>query len=316
MSAIHILLERLGYGEPLHAGRLTMIQLLDAGAMECPGYMLLDAAEAEGLATVSEVSESGSVPELLLTNNGERPLFLLDGEEVVGAKQNRIINLSLLVPGLTIQRVPVSCVEAGRWNAVSAHFSRSDRAFFSRGRARKARDVTESLAAAGQRRTDQGAVWDDVSDVMARFSVASETSAVADVYADRGDSLDALLESLSAAEGAVGAVFLIDGEAVGMELFDATATWASLMPKILRSYGLDAVGASTSALVEDAGVDHVGATAFLASVRDAEAQAFPADGLGEDLRFIDAAVTGGALHAEGRIVHLCAFAAPDAVVGR
>ena len=71
--------------------------LLRDGAGE-PGYLLLDEAVRQGLARVTEVSAAGSVPELKLVNDADRPVLLLDGEELVGAKQNRIVNLSILVP--------------------------------------------------------------------------------------------------------------------------------------------------------------------------------------------------------------------------
>jgi hypothetical protein len=42
------------------------------------------------------VSEGGSVPHLLFINDAMRPVLLLDGEELVGAKQNRVLNLTVL----------------------------------------------------------------------------------------------------------------------------------------------------------------------------------------------------------------------------
>jgi len=39
------------------------------------------------------------VPELLVINQGERAVLLVDGEELVGAKQNRVLNTSVLVRG-------------------------------------------------------------------------------------------------------------------------------------------------------------------------------------------------------------------------
>src|SRR5690606_1658034 len=82
---------------------------------------LLGAADARrgagvGGAEVTGVSEAGAVPHLRLLNRGAGQVFLLDGEELAGAKQNRILNLSLLVPGGTALDIPVSCVEQGRWS--------------------------------------------------------------------------------------------------------------------------------------------------------------------------------------------------------
>ena len=51
-----------------------------------------------------------------MTNKGEIPILILAGEELVGAKQNRLGKRDLfLVAGLSTLTVPVSCVEQGRW---------------------------------------------------------------------------------------------------------------------------------------------------------------------------------------------------------
>src|ERR1700730_11677852 len=62
-----------------------------------------------------EVSEAGSVLFLKVVNGADRQLLLLDGEELLGAKQNRILNTTVLVDAHTEVIIPVSCVEQGRW---------------------------------------------------------------------------------------------------------------------------------------------------------------------------------------------------------
>ncbi len=59
-------------------------------------YLTLDQALAGGL-RIRETSESGSVPELAVENPLADRVLLYDGEELVGAKQNRILNVSVLV---------------------------------------------------------------------------------------------------------------------------------------------------------------------------------------------------------------------------
>ncbi len=60
-------------------------------------YMLLRDALVAGLVTIREVSERGSVPDLLVDNRAGRPVLIVDGKEFVGAKQNRVANLTLLI---------------------------------------------------------------------------------------------------------------------------------------------------------------------------------------------------------------------------
>ena len=63
------------------------------------------------------------MPELVVENPLDERVLLYDGEELVGAKQNRILNVSVLVEAKSTLQIPVSCVEQGRWSRASASFS-------------------------------------------------------------------------------------------------------------------------------------------------------------------------------------------------
>src|SRR5262249_33858973 len=78
-------------------------------------YATLDDALAAGTLEVTEVSEGGSVPTLKVSNRADRMVFLMAGEQLIGAKQNRVLNASIMVGALTELPISVSCVEAGRW---------------------------------------------------------------------------------------------------------------------------------------------------------------------------------------------------------
>ena len=73
-------------------------------------YIMLDEALDEGLIEVVEVDEEGSVPELRVTNRSPKMILVLDGEELVGAKQNRIVNTTILIQAKSTTVIPVSCV--------------------------------------------------------------------------------------------------------------------------------------------------------------------------------------------------------------
>lgn len=74
-------------GTPVQFENLTMHPLLAEDGGD-PDYLTLDEALDSGTARVTEVSEAGSVPELRFDNGGDRRVLLLDGEELVGEKQN------------------------------------------------------------------------------------------------------------------------------------------------------------------------------------------------------------------------------------
>src|SRR5262245_50344859 len=102
-------------GEPLSFANLKIYPILADGADATQRYDTLDFAMTKGTAQVSEVG-SGEVPTLSLANKGKAPLFIMTGDIVKGAKQDRISAHDVLLDE-SKQRIPLSvyCVEQGRW---------------------------------------------------------------------------------------------------------------------------------------------------------------------------------------------------------
>ena len=304
MTAINTALQAVSLGEVQTFANLQITPLL-AATTGTADYLTLSEAQALGLAVVTEVSDAGSVPTLLLENTADKAVFLLDGEELVGAKQNRILNLTLLVPAKTTLEIPVSCVEQGRWSHRTREFASAERTFFSKGRARKAARVSENLREWGDRHADQGEVWEDISGKMASMDVASATHAIADAYEHFSGSVEEYVAAFNTSDTQLGACFAINGRIRGVELFDVSATCAKLMPKLIRSYALDAIEEQQEAATNDA----QSVAAFIQAVAAAPVGSFKALGEGEDLRIHSKSIAGGALAARDRVVHLCAFSA-------
>src|SRR4029450_650275 len=110
------------------------------------------------------------------------PILMIDGEELVGARQNRILNLSVLAPGRRSLEIPVSCVEQGRWAWKSRRFTTSDRIIYAKLRRANIESVSASLRGRGRRHTDQYQVWSSVSAKSARLDVRSDTWAASALY--------------------------------------------------------------------------------------------------------------------------------------
>ena len=278
----------------------------DAGTAD---YLTLDEALEQKCSEVTEVSEGGSVPELKFVNSGKRPVFLLDGEQLIGAKQNRVLNLSILVAGGRTIIIPVSCVEAGRWRHRTSHFSSDQSLYYAEGRARKMAQVSLSLSSTGQRRSDQSKVWEDIREKSSRFSVVSDTSAMSDIFEKEEARLKDYEQSFQVREGQSGAVFAINGKIVGLDLFDSAETLKKLFPKLLQSYGLDALdhdrreSSGRKAACGSKDVD-----TFLKSITEAEAEEFDAVGEGRDVRLSGKELAGAALIVDNRVIHMSAFA--------
>jgi hypothetical protein len=303
MSIVAETLSRLAVGAPVSHRGLSVLPLTAPAAGE-PFYLTLDDALAAGSLRIGEVSVAGSVPELRVENRGERPVLLLDGEELVGAKQNRVLNVSVLAPPKATITVPVSCVEQRRWRETSRTFSSSGRAHHASGRAHRSESVSAAMRLSGERHSDQLEVWADIEAKAEQLAVDSATMAMADLYEHRRADLDRYAALGVAQPGQIGALFARRAQVVGLECFDCAPVLAKLLPKIVRSYALDALE-DDAVPSREVGPD--AAVAFLDRVRIAGTDAFPGVGLGTDLRVSGTGLAGGALAYEGRIVHLVAF---------
>ncbi|MEX2178505.1 MAG: DUF6569 family protein [Gemmatimonadaceae bacterium] len=296
------LLDRARLGAPVSSKALTMVPIHLDGEQPSVDYLPLGQAIARGRAQLTEISEGGSVPLLAVKNDSDFALFILDGEELLGAKQNRVVNLSILVPPRSILPIPVSCVEHGRWSFRTRSFDVSPNTLFAAGRADQMAAVTMCLKQHGQRHGDQAGVWGAVDERAAACGTRSPTSAMKDIYDDREAAIAELLAGLTPQPRQAGAVFALGGRVVGMELFETPEMFLTYFNKIARGYALDATVEPEHAAFEPGDADEL-----LRALRRASAERFKAVGLGEDIRIDDAAVQGGALVLDDRLVHLAAF---------
>jgi hypothetical protein len=207
-----------------------------------PRYELLR-AETLNFVEVTETSQSGSVPELQVVNKLDVRVFLMDGQELIGAKQNRILNTDVLVPAKSSVKIPVSCVERGRWRHVSQAFHGGKSASH-RTRSAKLSRVHQNLKSAGRHDADQGAVWDEVAKSLKGSGASSPTSALSDAYAQRDVALREFRGSLKLPKGAVGVAVFQAGKFQGLDLFDRHSTLQYFWESLVDSYAIDLLEAA------------------------------------------------------------------------
>lgn len=268
-------------------------------------YLLLDEALKDELIEVEEVDNEGSVPDLRVFNKSPHMILILDGEELVGAKQNRIVNTTILVDRNTTLLIPVSCVEHGRWSYDTPRFQSKNRMMSSNLRARKAEQVMYSVRSSGAYRSDQGAIWDEIADKSVRMEAASPTGAMGAMYEKRGDTIREYTKNFHLIDSQIGAVFMINGEVVGMDVFGKPPTFSLVFDKLIDSYALDAIDGydpekETKALKS-------AVTRFQKAALKAPLESRPAVGLGIDHRMEAKTLVGFALAFNHEILHVSIF---------
>jgi hypothetical protein len=264
-------------------------------------YLTLDEALPRGL-LIREVSEQGSVPELAVVNPLSARVLLYDGEELVGAKQSRILNVSVLMGEKSELTIPVSCVEQGRWRSVSASFGRSPQISHAELRRRKAEAQAARPLARG---VSQGEVWDAVHEKVVRMSVSSPTGASSDIYLAYEERLRSLEDAFPAQPGQCGAALGL-GRDLCLDLVSRPDAFARLWPKLRAGYLLDALERLDGRATSQGEIE-----VFLAAVERAEPSRQHSVGLGEDVRLRGAGVIGSGLELEGEPIQLSAFRSGD-----
>jgi len=302
-------LDELDPDAPQHVPGLTVIPLLSRVTSALP-YRSMKAAIAAGDFVVRETSEGGSVPQLVVENGGD-PVLLLDGEEVAGAKQNRILNSSILVDARGRLVVPVSCTEAGRWNYASQVFTDSGYVAPYSVRNAKSRSVHMNLRADGTHASDQMGVWRGIDDYHRRAGTRSSTAALRDAMEQRRGDMAQALEKITRVEGQVGLVVVTADGFVALDAVSRPEVYADLHDRLVRSYVAEVVAGSTGGEVQpDGRVD-----AFLERLRAAGTERYRSPGMGEDLRAEGKGVRGAGLLVQDEVVHLGAFSEPEAGSG-
>ena len=271
-------------------------------------YLTLDEALAKDLIEVGEVSRGGSVPELKVVNRSDRMVLILDGEELVGARQNRIVNTTILIAGNTTTVIPVSCVERGRWSYRSDKFSSENRLMASKLRAHKAAQVKQSLKHTGRFSSDQSAIWNQVEEMAMQRDAVSPSMAMSEIYRKEAPSLEKYVKHFDLTGSQVGAVFMINGKVAGMDCFGKPETFSKVFKKLVESYALDAIDSSGQDIEKAKTGTKTEAGKFLEASAGCRVEARQSVGLGTDCRLDADGSTGFALAHEDRVLHMSLFA--------
>jgi hypothetical protein len=298
--SIHEYLSKLEFGEPQQHENIVIFPVYTSQG-QTPDYLTLSEALQQHLAVITEVNPGGNVPNIKVQNAAEQFLLLVNGEELIGARQNRTLNTSILLAGKSETIVPVSCTEAGRWAYKTAAFT--DAGFVSPHKLRKIKSdsVTNSLLHKMGHKSDQQAVWRHVQYLCSASEACSPTSAMADAIAAKAKEVEGFLNCLKSAPDQKGLIVLINGQVAGCDIVSSGRAYQVLHPKLIKSYVLDA-------LLEPKSTDRLDyraqVTAFFGACEACQETTHSGVGLGEEHRFKGIGVAGATLVADGQIFHV------------
>ncbi|HEX6560294.1 MAG TPA: DUF6569 family protein [Longimicrobiales bacterium] len=298
-------------GAPQSYKHLTIIPLLCDSEASLP-YRLLADAMAAGQFRIIEKG-SGTVPTLVALNSGQLDVLILDGEQLIGARQNRTTNRSMIVAAGSEVEIPVSCMEHGRWHHVSPQMAVKSDISPSNVR-RHARNVEadhvrrRARVSANVLSEAQGAVWDEIAVYADKLGAHSPSGALDHVYDTHTSTISAWVNAFHREDRQVGLLAMIGDQPLGLDAVGCGKLYGQLHERLLHGYVLDALSSEPSSPTTAA----ERAAEYLRQVR--EAVRTPADSVGKgSYAVLTGAVVGGELVDGGRLVHLSAFPNVDVV---
>ncbi|MGZ7132946.1 MAG: ARPP-1 family domain-containing protein [Halobacteriota archaeon] len=278
-------------------------------APETLAYGTLAEALRSGVIIVTEVSAGGSVPDLKVVNHADYPVLLLDGEELAGAKQNRVLNASVLLDAHSETIIPVSCTESGRWSYRSNAFTESGYFMPQTVRARRTHAVSASLSQAQGYRSDQCAVWNGIDRMAEAADVRSPTSAMADIFAAKEEELNEGLAAFPVLPDQKGLLVFVNGKVVGFDVLSRTAAYEQVHSKLIKSYVMDALLQKKKGRREATRED---AQEFINETQTCSEKRYKSAGLGRDYRFEGDTIVGSSLVHDGAAIHSAFFSTQQA----
>lgn len=292
---------RCQVGKPEIHGNLA-IYPVTCDTSKLPGVLTLDQALKEGGLKIAEVGEGGSVNTLRIENAGKSAVFIMAGEILSGAKQDRILQHDLWLPAQSGKvEVACYCVEHGRWR----YNAGGGKDFSS-----KATIANLQVRADGREMKSQGAVWESVSGTQMRGGYAAPTASLNSAYDDAkvkanlDDLTGPFADLVSRNPGMVGVVVQVGDDLLAADCFSDRKLMAQLWPKLIKSYALEAYSRGKGS--PDARTE--AARRFLLNGAAAEPTRQSTPGQGVLVELSSGSVTGEALLVGDALAHLELFA--------
>ena len=256
-----------------------------------------------GLVEISEIDEGGNVGEVKVINRAITPLLILDGEEIIGSKQNRIVNTTIIIPAKSEKIIPVSCTESGRWNYNSRKFHYSNHMATSRVRRDKQKSVSNSLRHRKSFASNQSEVWNNIEKTERDLKLNNETSALHDTYTKKSSDIDDYKKSFKLHDNQNGLIVYINGKLVGFEIIYNSSRYKEYHNKLIESYIIDAITKRNEEYeIQDFTEDN-----FINIIKELKCEKFDGVGLGYDYRLENDDLTGSAMIYDNNLINASFF---------
>jgi len=270
-------------------------------------YISSSNAFKQDIIEVKEVNEAGSVNNIFVLNLSDKFIFFSDGDVVEGAKQNRVLNTSVLLPPKSKTNIPVSCIEQGRWKYQGDKFKETDYTIPTGLRASKADNIKSSLKMNKKHYAEQSKVWEDVKLYAKSQKVFSKTSNLSDVYEQKRDDINEFINKFKHSSESNGIAVFIKSKLLSIDIFNRTDIFEEYFQKLLKGSAVEAFYLNEPDTTFEQKDAENKTLNFFNKINEVEFEIYPGVGVGEEKRFNLNELNGLELVYESKMIHLNAL---------
>ncbi len=266
-------------------------------------YISVSTALKNKYIEIKELDEDGDVNNLIVTNKSRQYVFIMDGDILEGAKQNRVLNTSVLLAPASKTILPVSCVEQGRWSSISEKFYDADYVAPFEIRKQKAISVKESLYAGENFMADQSEVWENVQGFSNLHHSYSPTSNLSDIYNEKKDTFDKFIKLFDPKKECNGIAIFVRKNLITIDIFNKGEVYTEYFPKLLKGVALEAyhLKKSDNTISQEEASNVI--VNFFNKFDSIEKKEFDGVGVGIEERFETKEFTGFSLNYKSNLIH-------------
>lgn len=282
--------------------KLGVIPILNDAVPGIPPLFTLEEAIENSTIHIREVDQAGAVPFLIVENRGGCGVLILDNEIVLGGKQDRLFDQTVLVPVGAELKIRVSCVERHRWDQQPREFSSGNSIFRASSRAVHKQSISASIRRNGELAADQHSVWQEVARSHAEFDTNSRTGAFQDVQNHLSCEIHSFIESIRPVPNQSGVIFFDHNGVMGTELLATAELFTKSVKKIAKSFLMDSI---TALAINGASPEP--AMQWWRDALGIKYTKHKSVGVGDDIRVEGTNLVGSGLVYGGEMIHLSAF---------
>jgi len=234
MNSIKSFKGKFSLEEPKFISNLMIFPIIFKNFADDFQFKTLEEGIAKDKVVISEKARQ-AVEEIEIKNKYDTELFIIDGEGISGALQNRIVTSSFLIRPSHSTNIPVFCSEEGRWIG-DKKFTHSTIIAYPSIR----RINTSSYIRLHSSTYIQSSIWKEISSKQKNLNVISQTKSMEDIYTKKDLELERF-EEYEPLINQAGFLAATQKRILCVDIFINNYLFGKFRLKLLISYALDAI---------------------------------------------------------------------------